>query len=324
MSESQLALYRYHQAKMVEKSNLRKLAKQAKEEATIARVVEGAKSLMELPNKRRASGPPTKVSASIPPRSSPSDLSSFSVSQSQKTVDWSLMKHVKGSGIQTLITNPKPSIQAVKEMDCALTEFVVAGGRSFNMIEDPNLALILKLAKSLPSNYKPPNRRKLAGVFLPKLFQDRYKKQQSLLMLDMDVFGLTFYLDGATVHKMALYNFMGAGAHIPNATLEIHDFSDHMAKGKTKDAASIAKILEAHITKIDASHECTDLVIIDGASNVQKVGRVINSKYPRITAIHGAEHVVALFFSGVAKTEFGSRGGATQSSPHRRSTRSQE
>ena len=41
----------------------------------------------------------------------------------------------------------------------------------------------------------------------------------------------------------------------------------------------------------------TDVVFFDGASNVQKAGQVLQVTYPRIEVLHGAEHVVSLFFN---------------------------
>jgi hypothetical protein len=39
--------------------------------------------------------------------------------------------------------------------------------------------------------------------------------------------------------------------------------------------------------------------LFDGASNVQKAAKLVSVEYPRITVIHGAEHVVSLFFKDV-------------------------
>ncbi len=42
-----------------------------------------------------------------------------------------------------------------------------------------------------------------------------------------------------------------------------------------------------------------DLVLFDGASNVQNAGKIVSITYPRITVVHGAEHVVLLFFKDI-------------------------
>ena len=40
-----------------------------------------------------------------------------------------------------------------------------------------------------------------------------------------------------------------------------------------------------------------DLVMFGGASKVQKAGQILSKRFPRISAFHGAENVVSLFFS---------------------------
>jgi hypothetical protein len=44
-----------------------------------------------------------------------------------------------------------------------------------------------------------------------------------------------------------------------------------------------------------------DCVFFDGASNVQKAGRLLEAKYLQLTVLHGAEHVVSLFFADATK-----------------------
>ncbi len=39
-----------------------------------------------------------------------------------------------------------------------------------------------------------------------------------------------------------------------------------------------------------------DLVLFDGASNLQNATKLASITYPHITVVHGAEHVVSLFF----------------------------
>ncbi len=43
----------------------------------------------------------------------------------------------------------------------------------------------------------------------------------------------------------------------------------------------------------------TDLLLFDGASNVQNAAKLVSITYPRITVVHGAEHVVSLFFKDI-------------------------
>ncbi len=40
-------------------------------------------------------------------------------------------------------------------------------------------------------------------------------------------------------------------------------------------------------------------MLFDGASNVQNAGKLVSTTYPHITVVHGAEHVVSLFFKNI-------------------------
>jgi hypothetical protein len=40
-------------------------------------------------------------------------------------------------------------------------------------------------------------------------------------------------------------------------------------------------------------------VLFDGASNVQNAAKLVSITYPRITVVHGTEHVVSLFFKDI-------------------------
>jgi hypothetical protein len=42
-----------------------------------------------------------------------------------------------------------------------------------------------------------------------------------------------------------------------------------------------------------------DLLLFDCASDVQNAGKLASITYPRITVVHGAEHVVSLFFKDI-------------------------
>lgn len=82
--------------------------------------------------------------------------------------------------------------------------------------------------------------------------------------------------------------------------IEIVDCSKHIQNGGKKDASFISSLFRPHIDKMEQEHQnCIDVVYFDGASNVQKAGFVLQAKYPRIVVLHGAEHVISLFFNDV-------------------------
>ena len=109
--------------------------------------------------------------------------------------------------------------------------------------------------------------------------------------------------DGATVRGMPLMNVL---VTTPNASsvLDIIDCTDHMEVGGKKDAKYIADIFEEHIEALDPKGVHLNAVLFDGASNVQKAGRLIEAKYPQVSVLHGVEHVISLFFADVSKLNF--------------------
>jgi hypothetical protein len=89
-----------------------------------------------------------------------------------------------------------------------------------------------------------------------------------------------------------------------NSVLDIIDCTEHMEEGGKKDAKYIAGILEQHIERLDPQGIHLNAVLFDGASNVQKAGRIIEARYPQVSVLHGVEHVVSLFFSDIARLSF--------------------
>jgi hypothetical protein len=62
-----------------------------------------------------------------------------------------------------------------------------------------------------------------------------------------------------------------------------------------------------HFKMMESTHDeskralkgVVDLVLFNGASNVQKAGKILAIHYPPITVVHCAEHVTSLFFKDV-------------------------
>jgi hypothetical protein len=60
-------------------------------------------------------------------------------------------------------------------------------------------------------------------------------------------------------------------------------------------------MMEDIIVPYDTDKTKSIIFWFDGASNVQKAGRILQAKFPRSYTLHGGEHVVSLFFSDIAK-----------------------
>jgi Protein of unknown function (DUF 659) len=132
------------------------------------------------------------------------------------------------------------------------------------------------------------------------LLQHRTKE---IVAKDAELFGMCLLGDGATVRGMPLMNVI---VSTPNAcsVLDIIDCTEHMEAGGKKDAKYIADMFQEHISSLDPKGIHLNAVLFDGASNVQKAGRVIEASYPQVSVLHGIEHVVSLFFSDLSKLPF--------------------
>ena len=53
--------------------------------------------------------------------------------------------------------------------------------------------------------------------------------------------------------------------------------------------------------RLDPEKKRICLFIVDGASNVQLAGQVVEAVFPMVTVLHGSEHLLSLFFSDIAK-----------------------
>ena len=53
--------------------------------------------------------------------------------------------------------------------------------------------------------------------------------------------------------------------------------------------------------EIDPPKKLTDIIMFDGATNVQLLGRILKVHYPKLTVMRGVEHTVSLFFNDVYK-----------------------
>ena len=131
------------------------------------------------------------------------------------------------------------------------------------------------------------------------------KEAENLVNINEEaaVFGLTFFVDGATVKIMPLINATALSENISPVVLEIYDCLYHMVAGGNKDAPYIADIILHNLIVIDKKMYSNDLIFFDGASNVHNAGKIIESKFTRVTCIHGAEHFVDLLLTDISKIE---------------------
>jgi Protein of unknown function (DUF 659) len=182
----------------------------------------------------------------------------------------------------------------------AIADLIHSCGLPFSLASHHKFHRVLTLAKLVTKKYIPPGRNKVAGELLDLNYDLYIKNTTELLMKEADVYGLTFFGDAATVKKTPLINILASSVHLPVGCLRIVDCTGHLQADGRKDAAYIADLFVPHIREMEkTTPKCTDLVIFDGASNVQKAGQLLQAKFPHISVLHGAEHVISLFYNDV-------------------------
>jgi len=172
-------------------------------------------------------------------------------------------------GIQAF-TSPVDA-QNDQKLSLAIADLIHSLGLPFSLTDDAKFLLCLRLARACSSKYKPPTRQEVAGALLDLNYDNYITKQDEKLLIQSDIFGLTFYGDGATVKGMPLINILASGAYNTTAVLEICDCSEQMENGGTKNATYIADLFLPHCQRLDPKGSKTDLFYFDGASNVQNV-----------------------------------------------------
>ena len=83
------------------------------------------------------------------------------------------------------------------------------------------------------------------------------------------IFGLLYLGDGATISRCPLLNILDSGKNIPVAVLEIFDCQCRLSDGNKKDGTFIFNKFLNHIKEIDPAKLSSDIVVFDGAFNVQ-------------------------------------------------------
>ncbi len=129
------------------------------------------------------------------------------------------------------------------------------------------------------------------------------------LLKETKVFSIALFGDSATIQKSSMMSFLGSSPNNPFALLDIVDCTSEMAKGGKKDAKYIAGLLKPIKSRIEETKDpnnqktdhrgVVDLLLFDGASNVQNSAKLVFITYPRITVVHDAEHVASLFFKDI-------------------------
>lgn len=213
----------------------------------------------------------------------------------------------KGGTTQTKLYGNVIKTESAHLCHIAIADFICSNALPFTIAECPKFRKLLQVAKNLPPQYRPPNRHLVGGKLLDSLFKSSYKDLMQSVTSESEIFGISIFGDGATIKSIPLINILAASPNNPSALLDIVDCTSHLETGGKKDAPYLAHMILPHIQTMESMHDesmrtrkgVVDLVLFDGASNVQKAGKILAIHHPRITVVHGAEHVTSLFFKDV-------------------------
>ena len=204
---------------------------------------------------------------------------------------------------QTKLFAHSPNPMAVSHLNVAIADCIHSNSLPFSLVKDPKFVAMIRAAKFAPTSYVTPTRAAIAGELLDTTYDAYMSEVKSQIDRDAGLLGLAIYGDGATIGKRPMINIMTASAHNPQALCDVVDCSDHMADGGIKDARYLSSKYINTMMKFDPNGDRYDMVVFDGASNVQKGGDVICAKFPKCTVVHGTEHVASLFLGEIFQEE---------------------
>jgi hypothetical protein len=108
-------------------------------------------------------------------------------------------------------------------LTASIADYVFCKGLAFSAVEGEHFQQILRLARLVDKTYRPPTRKVLSNDLLNLSYDTRLKRYMENLINSADVYGLSLFGDGATVHGMPLMNILATGVNEPIAVLAIVD-----------------------------------------------------------------------------------------------------
>jgi len=205
------------------------------------------------------------------------------------------------NSIVSYTTQSRVFSTAHEQMNMYVADFIFSKALPFSIVEDPKFKLLIDNALTAPRNYQLPNRKLISNTYLDLLYSNYEKEKMEKLKKSDVYFGLSILGDGATIHRKPLFNILVSGVFCPSFVAKVYDCTDDLEVGQNKNAEFICRILRDVAVKVDPGKTLLDLVLVDGASNCQKGGELLSLVYPRVTVMHGCEHILSLFCSDLLK-----------------------
>ena len=229
--------------------------------------------------------------------------SSMSVASSELTTPASASRVQRQLDVVSAFSKSTIEASNRADLDSAIANMVYCKALPFSFGECPYFQRVLDIARFAPLGYKAPKRMTLAGDMLDLSYKVELEHGFAELMVDADVFGVAVFGDAATIHKCPLVNLFASSFHVPAMLVDIVDCTSRLLEGQKKDGTFISSLFLPLLERLDRLKERTDIAFFDGGSNFQLAGRIMQAVYPRITVVHGLEHVLSLVFEDIAKIE---------------------
>ena len=125
-----------------------------------------------------------------------------------------------GASLET-DTNGGVAVSNAARLTSAIAEYIFCKGLPFSAAEGPEFQQILKISRLVSNSYCAPTRKALSNDLLKGSYDYRMSCYFRDLEVDADVYGLSLFGDGATIHGMPLMNVLASGVGEPCAVLAI-------------------------------------------------------------------------------------------------------
>jgi hypothetical protein len=177
---------------------------------------------------------------------------------------------------------PASMYQNGDRLTAAIANFVHSEGLPFSVVDKPTFHYMLREARYAPAKYKMPDRKLVGGNLLDVTYETYFAHNLKKLNIGIEMFGICLYGDSATIRRKPFLNILAACVKEPSIVLEITDATSHLETGEKKDASYGAEQFIPWMKKLDPENKFLDCVFFDGAGDVQKAGKILAAKNPRI------------------------------------------
>ena len=160
---------------------------------------------------------------------------------------------------------------------------------------------MLNLERNMSKDYQFPNKNLVSKDILDTIHDQKMVRNLSLIKKSDRYFGFLFLGDDDTIYRITLLNMFGSSKNLTVSVLVLFDCQVHLADGNKKYGTFIFSIFLENIIEIDTHKKMTDVVMFDGAYNVQFGGEHLRIQYTNIAVMRGVHHTVSLFFIDVTK-----------------------